>query len=312
MADRPLSLAGTLIAARTKARAVDADAFDRRFAGKFDSEAAQRWIDFDFVSVDRRVDEVVAWAVTEVRAEAAAIENANRHRLEREAADEAERLTHAENREQALWARGWLKSDPRFRVAASNHGVDAIFHWTQIRSLETIMAVGIRPRSYLDRHGIWYEAHSYGSWQKAIHFSSHVAVSLRPQRGMFWKVPDAVLLVLDRRVLARNGAFYVPGNSASRMHDFAALRRRTSADDLEALYADPWSTEPADWQAEIWVPDGISPRRIEKIIVRDTVAFDAATQAIARVPGERKRPLIEIEPDLSEWPSTITLEDRPF
>lgn len=312
MADHPLSLAATLAAARTKAKAVDVDAFDRRFQGKFEDEATRRWSDFDFVSAERRVDEVVAWAVAEVRAEVAASKIAKRQQVEREAAKEAERLALAERREQALWAARWLKPDPRFRLSASNHRIDAVYHWTPIRSLDSIMAVDIRPRAYLDRRGIWYEAHSYGTWQKALDFSGHVAVSLRPQRGMFSQVHDAVLLCLDRRVLARRGAFYVPGNSASRLHDFSTLQRRTSADDFEALFADPFAREPADWQAEIWVPDGISSRWIQRIIVRDRVAFDAATRAIARAPDLQNPPSIEIEPGLNEWTETTALVDLPF
>lgn len=186
--DHTLSLAATVAAARTKAGAVDRDAFDRRFGAKFDNEAARRWSEFDFVTGDRRVDEVVTWAVAEVKAEVAASDSTKRQRMEREAAEEserrkrsaveeAERLALAERRDQGRWAADWLKLDPRFRLSASKHGIKALYHWTSIRSLDSILAVGIRPRVYLDRRGIWYEAHSYGTWQKAVDFSSHVAVS---------------------------------------------------------------------------------------------------------------------------------------
>jgi len=311
MGESPASLADTLAAARTRARAVDHGAFERRFGTRFEAEATERWNEFDFVSDGRRVDEVLAWAVAEVQAEVAAIERAERVRLKRKAANEAAHRAQVEQREREAWARTWLKKDPRFRIAAANHETEAVYHWTPIGCLESIMGAGIRPRAYLDRHDIPYERHSYGTLQKAVDFSDHIAVSLRPQRGMFWHVEEAVLLVLDRRVLARNGAFYVPGNSASRLHDFAALRRRTSVEDFEALFADPHAREPADWQAEIWIPQGISPRRIEKVIVRDLAARAAAIRAIARYPGERSRPSIDIESDLNEW-TTVSLEDLPF
>lgn len=306
------SLAETLIRDRTKARAVDRDAFDRRFRSSFDAEASGRWSEFDFVDVERRVGEVVAWAVTEVRAESVAMaaeaETTHRPQIERDASEAAARAAQTERRAQAAWARPWIKPDPRFRIAAANHGVDSVFHWTPLRSLDSILDAGIRPRAYLERHGIWFEPHSYGSWQKAVDFSNHVAVSLRPQRGMFWQLREAVLLAIDERVMARNGAFYSPGNSAGRMHDFNALHSLTAADDFEALYADPHATAPVDWQAEIWVPDGISPRRIKTIVVRDAEAFDATRSAIARGITTWHSPSVVVDADLNEWAGGTPLD----
>src|SRR4051794_1030254 len=309
MFDATSSLGATLVRARAKARAVDPAAFDRRFGAGFDAEGTARWNEFEHASVEHRVDEVVAWAVAEVRSSVAAADQAERERVEREVADGVARTAQREEAERAAWSQPWMKTDDRFRISASNHAIAAVYHWTPVRCLGSILALGIRSRSYLDRYDIAYEPHSYGTWGKAAAFEHHVAVSLRPQRGMFWQVEDASLLVVDRRLLARNGSFYAPGNTASRTYDFATVSRRTSVEDLEALFAGPHDEAPADWQAEIWIPKGVHQRRIERIIVRDERAADAARRAVAGGSNLETPPAIEINGDLSEWTLSSLADD---
>lgn len=292
------SLNDLIVEARIRARALDWRAFERRFGAGFDAEARDVWDNTSHLEPERRRDEVFAWAMAQVATEA------SRHRAAQAESVEAERRRRiaadalAETQEAAHWRRPWLKDDPAFRTAINAHGIDAAFHWTPLECVESILNRGIRPRSFLDSHGIWYERHSYGLWTKEIDFANHVVVSIRPQRGMFWQTPRAVLLRVDRRIVARNGAFYVPGNSASRWFGFYELSRRTSVDDLHALFQDPTSMDLIDWQAEVWVPTGIGARRIESIHVRDSSAAALVSRAVARSKLAARPPQVTVDPEL--------------
>lgn len=280
------NLTSTILVARREARRLDADALWRRFGHGFDQEVTAFWNDMGHAGSQWRSSETIAWVVEEVRAELAA--SRARQEAEREARARAARAV-AEGiraRQQAAEDRRWnrpdLKADPGFRAAILDHFVDAAFHWTPMGSLESVFINGIRPRALLDQRRIPYEAHSYGTFRKDREFSNHAAVSMYPQRGMMWKAEDPVLLRLDATVLAREGAFYVPGNTAASRFEFAEVSRFTTAQHFENLFIEPGSPTLVDWQAEIWIHGGVPPSDINTVFVRDESALRVAETALLR------------------------------
>jgi len=259
----------------------------------------------------------VGWVVSEVRAARSADEERQRA-AERNAKAAAERKARdakeaADRARKPTLYRAGLKADAAIREAIQAHRIYHAYHWTPLSSLVSILRVGIRPRAFLDRHGIAYEQHGYGQSRKAFELRDFVAVSLYPQRGMANLALEPVVLALDPSVVAQEGAFYTSGNTAGAAYEFCLFSSWTTADDLHALYEGPDSSKLVNWQAEVWVPGGIDTEHIAGIIVRDqaTAAKVAAVQQ-----GLDRRPLdVEIVPDLNHtgWLGTsIDLGDDPF
>lgn len=112
-----------------------------------------------------------------------------------------------------------------------------------------------------------------------------------------WRSENPALVALDPRVLALEGAFYAPGNTASGQLDFTRVSVLTQADDLDALFAGPWSRELVDWQAEIWIPGGVPADFIRAVFVTDRAFLEELRPAIVAMNVEQK-PDVIVDPHL--------------
>ncbi len=274
----------------------DSRYFRRRFGGRLEQEVADHLRGLGHLAPADRAADTVAWVVAEIRSARTADEERARadarlakERRERDELAAAEAAARARN--PSLYREG-LKADPAIREAILAHRINQAFHWTPLANLESVLRHGIRPRAYLERHRIPYEAHGYGFARKAYEYREFVAVSLYPQRGMINQASEPVLLVLGYSVIAQEGSFYAPGNTAAARYEFLELARRTGAADLHALFVDETSPTLIDWQSEVWVPGGVDPEFIEKIVVRDEAA---ATKVDAIQRGLGGRPPLQVE-----------------
>ena len=170
------------------------------------------------------------------------------------------------------------------REALARHRRGEVYHWTPAEQLPSVLQHGLLCRNQLDARGIGYRPHSYGRLGKAEEFAGHVCVSFFPQKGMMRSEsgPPA-LIVLPGRVIAAEGAFYCPGNTARNEDDFDDLRLRTEVEHLEELFegGDEWRL--IDWQAEVWIPDGIPIDEFQAVYFRNEGDRDQAVRACAAV-----------------------------
>lgn len=306
------NLALTLQRAHAAARRADPDAVWRRFGHNLDLEATAFWESVSHAGPRWRSEETIAWVVREVQAErdAHSAREARRRITDAEAqrrwAEAEHRRTEAEARER--WSRADLKQDPAFRRIVESRRIDAAFHWTPLRSVGSVLKHGIRPRARLEQSGIAYVPHSYGIPRKVYEFRHHVAISIHPQKGMMWRAEDPVLLALDPRALALEGAFYAPENTSSAGMEFAAIRWLTAAAHLDALFREPGSRELINWQAEVWIPDGVPADLIRAVFIVNDNPSEDVRAAIAAMDVPRK-PDLYIDPDLNgNLPFEITLD----
>jgi hypothetical protein len=295
-------LAVTLRRAHAAARRADPDAAWRRFGYNLELETTAFWESIPHATPQWRSDETIAWVVLEVQGERdthnarEAYRRITEAEAERRRVEAEHRRTEGEARER--WSRADLKQDPAFRRIVESRSIEAAFHWTPLRSLGSVLKHGIRPRARLDESGIAYEPHSYGIPRKVYEFRHHVAISIHPQKGMMWRADDPVLLALDPRALALEGAFYAPENTASAHVEFAAIRLLTAAAYLDALFREPGSRELIDWQAEVWIPGGVPADLIRAVFLVNENPIEAVRVAIAAMDVPR-RPDVFIDPDLN-------------
>ena len=85
---------------------------------------------------------------------------------------------------------------------------------------------------------------------------------------MIRRAEAPVVLSLEPGVLAISGALFVPVNSARSDVDLSdpAL---TTVDAFDAIFESPVGDRLKDWQAEVWIPEFISPLAIQGIATRD-------------------------------------------
>jgi hypothetical protein len=91
--------------------------------------------------------------------------------------------------------------------------------------------------------------------------------------------PTAVLEIRATVVLA-DGAFFCPDNTARNDYDFAEVSSWTSSQHLDDMFAGPTDWKSADYQAEIWVPDGIAVDDIPTVYFRSEEDRDAVINAM--------------------------------
>lgn len=169
----------------------------------------------------------------------------------------------------------------KIREVLVRHGRGAFVHWTPASAVPSILEHGLLCRRELEARGIPYEPHGYGRAGKEDDFSGHVCLGFLPHWGMMSRAtgPSAILEV-RAMVVAIEGAFYCPDNTARNDYDFAEVSSWDSPQHLDDLFEDPTSWKSANYQAEIWVPNGIAVDDIAEVCFRTEADRDAVLTAI--------------------------------
>jgi hypothetical protein len=151
---------------------------------------------------------------------------------------------------------------------------------------------GILCRSELERRGIPYIPHGYGRAGKEDEFAGHVCVSFHPQKGMMKSETGSLaVIVIDSEVVMIDGAFYCPQNTAKSEYEFEELVSHTSVDHLDELFEGPNEWRLIDWQAEVWIPEGIAVDQFRRIWFRNKDERDRAVEACSGIASSLPRAL---------------------
>ena len=172
----------------------------------------------------------------------------------------------------------------QFDAALARHRRPEVYHWTPAKRLPSVLQHGILCRRELNARGIAYDPHGYGRVGKEQDFYGHVCVSFYPQKGMMKsEAGTPAVIVMSSQVVIADGAFYCPQNTARADCEFDSLVACTSIDDLDALFEGPNEWRLRDWQAEVWIPDGIPVDQFREVWFRNKEDRDKAVAACAAV-----------------------------
>jgi hypothetical protein len=164
------------------------------------------------------------------------------------------------------------------------HAVSAVYHWTPMRSVDSILERGILSRAALHERGIAYVAHGYGSFAKEQALRDFACVSLETKPWMMQTWSESpVVIELHTDVLYGIGTLFIPGNSASSLWDVAQLAALTGQAALASLFH---AGRPVS-QAEAWIP-----RLIPRVAIRSLHVPDEAL--VGRLPGSVREASIPI------------------
>lgn len=160
-------------------------------------------------------------------------------------------------------------------------GVSRFVHFTSIDNLESILDIGLIPRSSLDNKGVAYDAND----DLRLDGLDHVNLSItHPNTSFFYKIrnkyPDRYYAVLSIRpdiLLAYTGDNGRPRYSFSNTN---AASNRAMSCNAEQLFSgqrpvgfkDEWTTDP---QAEVLIPGPVPPEYFESIILPSNYSADA-------------------------------------
>lgn len=171
----------------------------------------------------------------------------------------------------------------RIRRTLEQYGVHSVYHWSPVRSVESILSLGILSRRALQGHRISVVGHGYGSHEKEVALRGFAGVSFAPKPRMMaeWS-ENPVVFELTTEVLLGQGTLFVPGNSGSRSFQVPQMLSMTGADAVDGLFADGAAAS----QAEGWVPQGIPRVGIKQIHV-------ASNDTLFRIaPVTKKHPAV--------------------
>ena len=179
-----------------------------------------------------------------------------------------------------------------FRAALQRHKRPEVFHWTPATRLPSVLEHGILCRRELEARHIAYDPHGYGRSGKENDFVGHVCVSFYPQRGMMRgeSGPPAVI-VMTSAVVIIEGTFYCPENTAKAECEFDELVTHTSVEHLDELFEGPAEWKLRDWQAEVWIPNGLPVRVFSEVWFRNEAERDNAVAACAGLAATLPRTL---------------------
>jgi hypothetical protein len=186
-----------------------------------------------------------------------------------------------------------LKTNAKqFRLVLTRHGRTQVFHWTPASQLPSILEHGVLCRAELESRGIPYIEHGYGRTGKEVDFARHVCVSFHPQKGMM-KSETGVLavIVIESEVVIIEGSFYCPQNTAKSEYEFDELMNNSTIDHLDELFEGPNEWRLIDWQAEVWIPDGIAVDHFREIWFRNKDERDEAVNACSGIAADLPRTL---------------------
>jgi hypothetical protein len=164
----------------------------------------------------------------------------------------------------------WKSNSNEFITSLWRRGRRWVYHWTPLANLRSVLTHGILCRRELERRGIRYRGHSYGALGKDRDFADYVCVSFYPQKGMMGRGTESpVIIELPSWVTAIEGSFYCPGNSASSKYTFVEVATWTTLKHLDALFSRPDEPELNDWQAEVWIPNGIPTSAFQRVLFQN-------------------------------------------
>jgi len=101
----------------------------------------------------------------------------------------------------------------------------------------------------------------------------------------------SALIELPSRLVAIEGAFYCPENTAKSEYDFETASQRTGAEHLDELFTgqDQWWL--VDWQAEVWIPGGLPVSEFRRVLFRNKAERDEALEGSRGIQLDRESTL---------------------
>lgn len=183
-------------------------------------------------------------------------------------------------------ARTDLTSRQRQIMTIVDHrGITELFHFTREENLESILRVGLYPRTRLEKNGRSYESNDHE--RRDGHLDS-VSLSISfPNGKLLWKWRHSPenqharwsILVLKPDILWERSCAFFYTNAANHCFEGHSLRQHMTVRSLRDLFAEEvngvtrsgahWlrDEDPTDPQAEVLVFGRISPKRIRRVIV---------------------------------------------
>jgi hypothetical protein len=149
-----------------------------------------------------------------------------------------------------------MKADaPAVLAGLRRHTRHVLYHWTPTSAVASVLQHGLLPRRELDARGIAYDPHGYGRAGKEDDFAGHVCLAFMPHWGMLSRAsgPPAIIEI-DASIVAIDGAFYSPDNTARNEYEFSEVSAWTTAAHLDDLFTGPTDWGLVSYQSEVWVP----------------------------------------------------------
>lgn len=177
-----------------------------------------------------------------------------------------------------------LKSDaPVILAGLRRHNRTALYHWAQAMAVPSVLQHGLLPRRDLDSRGIAYDPHGYGRAGKEEDFAGHVCLAFMPHWGMMRREsgPTAIFKI-DASIVAVDGAFFCPENTARNEYDFSEVSTWTTATHLDDLFTGPTDWDLVSYQSEVWVPE-VPVDYIRSVIFRTVEDRDAVLADLGSV-----------------------------
>lgn len=154
-------------------------------------------------------------------------------------------------------------------------GISAVYHWTPLRGVASILRRGILSRHTLMDRAVPFVGHGYGSQDKEKLLSGYVCLSFAPKPWMMLEWSDTpVLLELAPDVLLGDGTLFIPGNSASASFSASSLASQTGLPAAEGLFLSGGVAP----QAEAWVLASVPRIGIRAIHLPDTALAGAVSR----------------------------------
>ena len=137
-----------------------------------------------------------------------------------------------------------LKADaPAIIAALRRHGRFLLYHWSPTAAVPSVLQYGLLPRRELDARGIPYSPHGYGRARKEVEFGGHVGLTFMPHWGMMrGEAGPTAIFEIDASVVAIDGAFYCPDNTARNEYEFSDVSTWTTSTHLDDLFDEACST----------------------------------------------------------------------
>lgn len=207
------------------------------------------------------------------------------------------------------------KADGSAIVAAlRRHTRSLLYHWSPTAAVPSVLQHGLLPRRELDARGIPYAPHGYGRAGKEVEFAGHVGLTFMPHWGMMrGESGPTAIFEIDASVVAIDGAFYCPDNTARNEYEFSDVSTWTTPAHLDDLFTGPTDWGLVSYQAEVWVPE-IPVEYIRTVHFRSVEDRDEVlTQVASIAAGLPRKMYFAVTPSKFPEPQPIIdLDDLPF
>jgi hypothetical protein len=202
----------------------------------------------------------------------------------------------------------WCWRDPRvkpsvdtFKESLRRHFLRAFYHWASAASISSILTYGIRSPAQLEGLGLDHQRRGYGGFEKQAALARYVYLIVKPYVGLVARrgTADAALIEIEPAAAWIDGTLYIPGNSARSSVRMSEMLEMTELEDFEAIFGDASAPFPLDYQAEILVPNSVSPHFIRTItFAGDSAANAARSECASRLAEMPYPPRIDASDDL--------------